>query len=307
MIPTLDWQRFASRTDIQGFVHDLGSAMQTPGIFLLKNHGIPAAQIATVFKTADGVFHLTEAEKRTLSRAVNGHNRGWAGFGDEKLDHSTPTPDRKESFNIGVDLPSTDPRVAAGEPFRGITPWPNLPGFREVMLDYLDSVMSLGLALHEAIAQDLGVSHGIFKRAFKDPAATLRLLAYPAALGSDPEIGAGAHTDYGSLSIGATDGQPGLQFLSSEGHWHDVPSVPDTLVITIGDCLMRWSNGRYRSTLHRVLPPPQRRQSLVLYMDPDPEAIIAPLPAAGTPRYQPVVYGDYLTGRLRDSHLPRVR
>lgn len=296
MIPVLDWRRDASEP--AGFATDLGRACRETGFFLLTGHGVAPALIDAVFAQGAAFFALPEAEKAALSIATNPHNRGWARLGAEALDEASGITDRKEAFNIGLDLAPDDPGVVAGKPFRGVNLWPDLPGFRDTMLAYYAAVWDLGVALLRPVAQDLGLHRQFFDMDFDAPMATLRLLHYPAASGAAREIGAGAHTDYGALTLLLTDGAPGLQVRPRGGDWTDVPHVPGAFVVNIGDCLMRWTNDIYVSTPHRVLPPPRRRQSVAFFLDPNPDALIAALPGAGDAKYPPVTGADYLRGRL---------
>lgn len=298
-IPVLDWQRYAGGTDRAGFVADLGRACRKTGFFLLTHHGIPAPLIAEVFAHADAFFALPVAQKAPLDIRKNPYNRGWACQGSEALDEKSGQMDRKEAFNVGFDLPANDPRVQAGEPFRGVNVWPALPGFRETMLRYYAAALDLGVALHAAIGDDLGLPPGFFAPHFTAPMATLRVLRYPAG---GKGIGAGAHTDYGSVTLLMTDGVAGLQVRPRGDDWADVPDIPGAYVVNIGDCLMRWTNDIYVSTPHRVRAPARVRRSIAFFLDPNPESMIAALPATGTPRYPPVTGADYLRSRLNATY-----
>jgi isopenicillin N synthase-like dioxygenase len=212
--------------------------------------------------------------------------------------------DRKEAFNIGLDLAEADPEVVAGKPFRGVNLWPQTPGFRDTALGYFDALWRLGLELHLAIAADLGLKPAFFADKFDRPMATLRLLHYPprnADQGTTP--GAGEHTDYGSLTILLTDSVGGLEVRRRDGAWIAAPPIPGAFICNIGDCLMRWSNDIYVSTPHRVTSPPGRdRYSVAFFLDPNPEAMIACLPGCAEPgrrpKYAPVLAADYLKERL---------
>lgn len=302
MIEVLDWQLFATGSDRAGFVADLGRACRENGFFLLAGHGVPDALIGDVFAQADAFFALPEADKAALDIRRNPHNRGWAAQGSEALDENSGMMDRKEAFNVGYDLAPDDPRVLAGEPFRGVNVWPDLPGFRETMLGYYDAVLELGVALHGALGADLGLEEGYFAPHFRAPMATLRVLWYPAGLDG---IGAGAHTDYGSVTLLMTDGVAGLQVRPRGGDWTDVPHVPGAYVVNIGDCLMRWSNDTYVSTPHRVLPPASERRSIAFFLDPNPDSIVAALPGTGRAKYPPVAAADYLRARLDATYSPK--
>ncbi|MBE9635661.1 isopenicillin N synthase family dioxygenase [Salipiger mangrovisoli] len=298
MIPVLDFEDLDD--DPEGFAFALGQACREDGFFLLANPPIPEALMARVFAASEAFFALPESRKAQLGISSNARNRGWAGLGSEQQDGASH-PDRKEAFNIGLDLPANDPRVLAGEPFRGPNLWPDLPDFRDAMLAYYAAAMALGIKLHEAVAMDLGVPQGFFAQHFTEPMATLRLLHYPPGTGATDERGASAHTDYGALTLLATDGEPGLQVRPRGGHWMDVPQLPGALIVNIGDCLMRWTNDIYVSTTHRVLPPVRTRHSVAFFLDPNPESLIAALPGTGTPVYPPVRAVDYLRWRLEST------
>ena len=302
MIPNLDWRRFDGGQDPGGFVADLSAALRGPGLFRLTHHGISPQQIAAVFAGSREVFDLTEAEKRTLSMRPGPHNRGWARLGAEQLGCTDRLIERREAFNVGLDLPPTDRRVATGQPFRSENLWPSIPGFRDTMLAFYDAALSLGVALHRAIAADLGLATDYFDPLFRDPLATLRLITYPPATGRAGETGAGAHTDYGSLSLLLTDREPGLQARLRDGEWVDIAPVENSFVVLVGDCLECWTGGTYQATQHRVQPPRNRRQSVSFYIDPSPEAVFAPLPGMGTPDPRPRTCAQYLAERLASAH-----
>ena len=302
MIPTLDWRDHAH--DPERFAAALGGACRETGFFLLTHHGIGPSLQEQLLREADRLFDLPVADKENLSILRNPHNRGWAATGSESLDETSGQIDRKEAFNIGLDLEPDDPRVLAAEPFRGVNVWPDLPGFRATMLRYFDAAWKLGVDLHGPIARDLGLDPEFFRPYFDAPLATLRLLRYPRGTGAAGEIGAGAHTDYGSLTLLLTDGEPGLEVRPRGGDWTPVPHVPGAFVVNIGDCLMRWTNDIYVSTPHRVRPPDHRRRSVAFFLDPNPDAVIAALPGTGKPKYPPVTGADYLRSRLDATYRP---
>lgn len=306
MIPVLDFERFSSGTDRDGFVADLGAAARGPGFFLLTGHGIDPALQAEVFARADTFFGLPLAEKEKVSILKTPHYRGWAHDGLESLDETSGQTDRKESFNIGFDLAPEDPRVVAGEPFRGVNQWPDLPGFRETMLAYYDAALDLGIRLARAIALDLRLPEDHFDCAFHDPLAALRVLHYPPATGAVGEIGAGAHSDYGVVTLLMTDGEPGLQVRPRGGDWMDVPHVPGAYVVNIGDCLMRWTNDIYVSTPHRVLPPRRQRRSVAMFVEANPDVVVEALPGTGAPKYPAIRAADYLKSRLDATYTEKV-
>jgi isopenicillin N synthase-like dioxygenase len=137
----------------------------------------------------------------------------------------------------------------------------------------------------------------------------LRLLHYPPApeRAEAGQLGAGEHTDYGCVTLLATDGVGGLQVRTRDGDWLNAPHVPGAFVCNIGDCLMRWTNDIYVSTPHRVVSPSgQERFSVAFFLDPNPEAEISCLPGCATPdrpaRYAPIRGDDFLTSRLSPTY-----
>lgn len=298
MIPILDLSA----------LHGLGPACRDTGFFALTERArAPGSAIdpdlrTAAFAQARAFFAQQQPAKDALSIAHNSHNRGYATLGAEFLDETSGQRDRKEAFNIGLDLAADDPRVLAGAPFRGVNVWPELPGFADTMRAYFNAMHDLGRALLRPIAADLGLPEDTFEPHFDAPLATLRLLHYPPASGAADEIGAGAHTDYGALTLLATDDVPGLQIRPRGGDWTAAPHVPGGLMVNIGDALMRWTNDIYVSTPHRVLPPPRDRISLAFFLDPNPDSVIAALPGTGTPKYPPVSGADYLASRLNATY-----
>lgn len=303
MIPILDWSQFQSDPD--GFSAELGQACRETGFFLLRNHTVTKTLQDAVFAQSDAFFELPVSEKAKVSILNTPHFRGWGKQGDESLDETSALVDRKETFNIGFDMAADDPRVLAGDMFRGVNQWPDLPAFSKTMLSYYDAALALGVDIHRAFARDLGLDPEHFTDCFRDPLAALRLLRYPPASGSDAEIGAGAHTDYGAITLLMTDGEPGLQVQPRNQDWVDVPHVAGAYVVNIGDCMMRWTNDIYVSTPHRVLPPKRKRRSVAMFIEANPDIVVQALPGTGTPKYAPIRAADYLMSRLDATYAPK--
>jgi len=158
--------------------------------------------------------------------------------------------------------------------------------------------------LHRAIALDLDLPEHYFAPYLDEPLATLRMLRYPG--GGGDGIGAGAHTDYGSLTVLYSDGEPGLQVQPRDKDWIDVPSIPGAFIINIADCLMRWTNDIYVSTPHRVKIPKNTRRSLAFFLDPNPNAVIEALPGTGDAKYPPVTGAEYLKMRLDATYSEKI-
>ncbi|WP_090060760.1 isopenicillin N synthase family dioxygenase [Celeribacter neptunius] len=305
MTTVLDFRLHASGQDPAHFSQQMGAACRGLGLFHLTEHGIPARLLADVLDRSARFFALPEEEKARLDIRQSQANRGWAGPGVELRGGRYGRPMTKESYSIGLDLRSDDPRVRAGEPFRGSNLWPEDDLFRDVMRDYYKEMLGLGRGLMRAVERDLDLPQGFFQPHFTEPMATLRLSYYPAdpwfaeAQGDDPP-----QFDYGALTLVLGDGRGGLQVQTSSGQWIDVPEVPGSLIVMVGDGLMRWSNDQYRAVPHRLRSPARPRHVAAFYLDPNPDSLIAPLPGTGAAQYAPIRAAEYLRARLDETYLP---
>jgi isopenicillin N synthase-like dioxygenase len=262
----------------------IGAACRDIGFFYVVDHGIPATLMDAAFTASAAFFARSETVKREVLYSASG-NRGYVPMRGEALDPSRPA-DLKEAYNIGLELSEDDTELAAGGLFRARNLWPSMPGFRETLLAYFDACHGLGRRIHGAFARDLGLAPDFFEDKLDRPMAVLRLLHYPPApdQAEAGQLGAGEHTDYGCVTLLATDGVGGLQVRTRAGRWIDTPHIPGAFVCNIGDCLMRWTNDIYVSTPHRVVSPAGReRFSIAFFLDPNPDAEIACLPGCATP------------------------
>jgi isopenicillin N synthase-like dioxygenase len=305
-LPIIDLGSSSDGDSLTRIAAEVGAACRDVGFFYVVNHGVDRELIAKAFAQSRNFFARPIADKRKLAIETIGGNRGYSGLLHEALDPARG-PDLKEAFNVGLDLPADDLELLAGKPFRSLNAWPAAPGFRETLLAYYDACAALAAGLHRAFARDLGLKADFFDAKFDRPMATLRLLHYPApARGSDPATGAGAHTDYGGLTLLATDDVGGLEVRTRAGQWIEAPVVPGAFIVNIGDCLMRWTNDVYVSTPHRVVNRSAReRYSIAFFYDPNPDAMVETIRScvreAEAARYPPILAADYLKMRLDAS------
>lgn len=309
-LPVIDISplRSGSDQDAARVAKEIGWACRNIGFFYIAGHGVPQALIDRAFKISANFFAAPEDLKRAALYSGPNGNRGYIPLGGETLEPGKP-PDVKEAFNIGLELAPDDAELLARAPFRGVNIWPRTPGFRETMLDYFNRVWRLGRDLHHAFALDFGLPRHYFEDKLDKPMATLRLLHYPRAEGplEDGQLGAGEHTDYGNVTLLATDETGGLMVRDRSGRWLEAPAIPGTFVCNIGDCLMRWSNDLYLSTSHKVIAPTRaERYSIAFFLDPNPDAIVACLPTcvdADRPaKYPPVTGAQFLRARLEPTY-----
>ena len=284
---------------------ELGRACREVGFFYVTDHGIPQAVCEDAFTLAKELFALPTAEKEELSIKRSPHNRGYVAMADEKLNPESGA-DMKEAFNIGTDFPEDHPDVLAGKPFRGVNFWPSIDGWRQRALGYFDHCLELGRTIHRGFSIDLGLDEEFFAQHLTLPIATLRMLHYPPSAGSNKreDGGAGTHSDYGNVTILATDAVAGLEVLNRQGEWVQAPHVPGAFVCNIGDCLMRWSNDVYVSTPHRVRPPAKERYSIAFFLEVNPDSVVDPRDVVPdqAPKYQPITCAEYLASRLNATY-----
>jgi isopenicillin N synthase-like dioxygenase len=295
--------RSGKRADLERIGSEIGRAARGLGFFSVADHGIPQSLVDAVFAASKTFFALPVREKERLSVTNSTSYRGYVRLGEEKLDPAL-AGDIKECFNAGPDLAPDDPDVLAGKPFHAVNQWPDLPGFRSTLQEFHGAALALVVLLHRAIAIDLGIDERYFDQYFTRAVGVLRLLHYPPHPGAfnGNVYGAGAHSDYGNLTLLAQDTTGGLEVRKRDGAWTVVPPVTGTFVCNIGDCLMRWSNDRYVSNAHRVVNRSGRERFSVAYFgDPNSDALVSCLPSCLGPgevlRYPPITYADYLRSR----------
>lgn len=289
------------------------------GFLAVQNHGVPDKTISGIWQAAHDFFDLSPEEKEKVRAPYPGYPYGYLGPGAEALARSKGVdspPDLKESFNGGP--LSVPPGLTDQEALSfcyAATIWPARPdAFRPAWQAYYRAVTDLAARIMRVFAVALDLPEGYFQPFIGQPISALRALNYPELSAPPPEgqLRAGAHTDYGSLTILLPQpGSKGLEILTPEGTWREVPPVDGAFVINIGDLMARWTNDRWVSTLHRVVnvPPEEgglaRRQSLAFFHQPDWFANIETLPSCLTPgeapRYQPVQSGPYLMGKFRKT------
>nr|GLL39728.1 2-oxoglutarate-Fe(II) type oxidoreductase isoform X1 [Ipomoea trifida] len=229
------------------------------------------------------------------------------------LDHNTG--DYKEGYYIGIELPKDDSE--AERQFYGPNIWPSediLPGWSKTMEKYHQEALKVTKAIARVIALALDLDADFFEQPeyLGKPIATLRLLHYEGKY-SDPTkgiFGAGAHTDYGLITLLALDDKYGLQICKNKDAnpqvWEYVPPLKGAFVVNLGDMLERWSNLKFRSTLHRVLGNGQERYSIPFFVEPSHDCIVECLPTCQSkdnpPKFPPIKCEKYLLQRYMDTH-----
>jgi isopenicillin N synthase-like dioxygenase len=289
------------------------AACRETGFLVITGHGVPERLIAEVDRVARDFFDLPRDEKMLVQRPAKDVTRGYIPIEGESVGRSRGADvpgDLNESFMIGpVDVPETAyfRGPAAGKHFHPNL-WPERPAaMQPTLTEYFRTMGGLATELMRIFALALRLDEHFFDDKIDRHISRLRIRNYPAqeTTPKPGQLRAGAHSDYGSLTILRTEDQPGgLQVADGEGGWLDVPILPGCLIVNLGDAMQRWTNDVWVSTLHRVVNPPRaqalssRRQSLVFFHNPNYDAPIECLPScrdeAGGAKYEPVTSGDYL-------------
>eukprot|EP00977_Amphora_coffeiformis_P001403 scaffold287_cov173-Amphora_coffeaeformis.AAC.17 len=286
-------------------VEQVKHACQEIGFFAIKNHGIDDSVIQHTWETSKDFFDLPldtklqsafsyqtsypygyeQSETLEKGKALDGQQKG------------TPTsqPDLKETFSIGPNNP------LSGMPPRRFPA--NNDKFRQALESYYSAMERLAATLLEIFTHALDLPSSFFQDKFDRHMCALRLLNYPETTTNTGQIRAGAHSDYGALTI-LKGGGPGLQVLKQD-EWTDVPYLEDAYVINLGDLMQRWTNGKWVSTLHRVVvfgsSNNNRRQSMAFFVNMNADALIEPVPscisAENPRRYEPITAGQHLMAK----------
>jgi isopenicillin N synthase-like dioxygenase len=301
MISKVDLENLNSFTPekLQMAVAKVHDSLSQNGFMLLSNVGVDQALLARVFEQSRLFFSRTGDEKENFLYGSAAENFGYQGLEKESLDPSSPRPDFKETFTM---------RNLRG---RGDQDgkWPSST-FRQVMVEFYDNCFQAVALLQRLLASKAGVEAEFFHDLHSGENVTLRLLHYPAMPIESEGLhqwGAGAHTDYGMLTLLFQDRIAGLQVLDRSDHWLEVVTEPGEVVVNTGDLMERWSNGQYPSTLHRVkCKPNQERYSIAFFSDPDSETEIDVLPAflekGSETRYPPIKAGEHIQRKLEATH-----
>jgi isopenicillin N synthase-like dioxygenase len=284
------------------------------GFLVIGGHGVPKDLIDAMEVVSQRFFDLPLEARQAVGRPAPDVSRGYVGLAGESVgrsrDQAATAGDLNESFIIGpIDVP--DPAYAfapaAGKHFAPNL-WPReLPEMERVAAAYYRAVDSVAVTLMRIFAIALGLPERHFDAMVNRSISRLRLRNYPEPV-TPPEPGqlrAGAHSDYGSLTILLAEDRPGgLQVCNSLGQWVDVPVIPGCFIVNIGDLMQRWTNDRWTSTLHRVVNPPSdkvagsRRQSIVFFHNPNYDAEIRAIdtcvPSGASPKYASTTSGEHL-------------
>ena len=298
-------------------VRAVAAACERIGFLVIAGHGIPDALLRRVFDVSLAFFDLPLADKLAVRSDDPGIPRGYSALATKSLARTyglDAPPDLREQFFIGPldDWAGHYARVPGAAKVYAPNVWPARPAeLRETFTEYYRAQERLARDLMRIFALALGLSEAWFDGAIDRHFSTCPSNLYPEPAGAPlpGQLRTGPHTDFGSLTILAVNDAPGgLQVLFPDGAWRDVRPAPGQLVVNLGDMMGRWTNDRWRSTVHRVVnPPPEqvagsRRQTVGFFLHPNYDARVACLPtctdAGDPPRYAPILAGEHMLAKL---------
>lgn len=298
-IPSLDITEFDQNRE--RFVAEFGAAYEEWGFAGITGHQLDPNLVKRALTAAENFFALPEPIKHKYQSNALGRSRGYVPFGTEKAKDSTHS-DLKEFFHIGRELPNVD--------YLADNVWPSEPEkFRSVFESLYTELDQLAKKILAVAALYLELPEDYFADRVARGEALLRVLHYPPILDkSVPNVRAAAHEDINLITLLIGSEQEGLEVLGKHGDWVPISMIEGTIICNVGDMMQRLTNGRLRSTTHRVVNPKGdkarvSRYSIPFFMHPNPEVSLNCLPQCVTSdnpkKYAPITADEYLQERLR--------
>ncbi len=268
------------------------------GFASVYNTALSAEDIQQSIDMYRAFFTLPDAEKAAVDMTKTGANRGWGAPATEQVDPDA-NPDFKQYFDCGLTLPDGHPLTEMS--VYAPNQWPSRPiGFSDVISSYYEASLSVAMDVLRGVSQALGRPKDSFDAAFETPMALLRGNFYPTRpdWAGDKDFGIATHTDYGCLTLLATDGAPGLEVRKRGGGWIPVQAPVGEFVINFGEMLQFWTAGEVVATPHRVQGGKSERISIPLFFNPSHDTNVAP-PGAD----QVISAGDHLSRRFEETYV----
>jgi isopenicillin N synthase-like dioxygenase len=318
-VPVIDIAPFLSGTPrgIDSVAKQIADACEEIGFFQITGYGVAEEFVQQVYEVSRRFFDLSDDEKAVAAQPAPDQVRGWTAVGKEGLSYSLDAVapgDLKEKMDMGpFDVPDDEYHSATtAGPHFAPNVWPDgMPGMRELWERYFAEMSEVSRQVMRIFAVGLGLDIDYFEDKIDKHISMFRVLNYPDQL--EPplpgQLRAGAHSDYGSLTLLRQEDRPGsLQVMTKSGEWFDVPVIKGALVVNIGDLMAEWTNDRWVSTLHRVINPPRdaandsRRISLVFFHQPNYDAMISCLPTClkpgEAPKHTAISSGEHLFSKF---------
>lgn len=305
-LPVIDVSGLYSESlaDRKAVAEQMGIASRDSGFFYVAGHPIGPELRDPLIEAVKTFFARPTETKMAWYIGNSSNHSGYVPPGEEVF--YGQKPDRKEAFDVPLDVPADDPDVLSGKtPMLGPVQWPDDAEFRKNVAAYYRAVSELARHLFRGFALALDLPEDWFERHLSKPASQLRLIHYPYAPDAPAdEPGIGAHTDYECFTI-LLPTAPGLEVMNGDGEWIDAPPIEGAFVINIGDMLEAWSNGTFVATSHRVRKVGEERYSFPYFASCDYHTVVSPLPqfvtAERPAKFQPIVAGDHLLAQTAQT------
>ncbi len=328
VVSTINLDRFlhGSSKDKKALAAETDHICSEIGFLSVVGHGVHDSLIQNIYDRSKCFFRGPMNAKLNVSQTKPHIIRGYIGLGKSALGstigNDTP-PDLKETFSMGPEAVENNPYFSAPGSRSHFAPnlWPvGDPHFKDAWLNYWNAMTKLSENLMQLFAHALGLKTDHFYTQIDRHVSVLSAMFYPDQP-NPPEPGqlrAGAHTDFGTMTILKPDNAPGgLQVMTKNGIFEPVSAPPDAFIVNIGDMMARWTNDRWVSTMHRVVNPPidqklsTERLSLGFFHQPNYDAVVSCLPnckeVGKSAKYPPVAAGDHLyaqfSAQARDSEM----
>ena len=312
-IPVVDLAEFLSgdKSRKEKFVQQLGKAYEEVGFVAVKNHGISDDLISDLYKYVQQFFALPSETKLKYENKELAGQRGYTSFGREHA-KGFDAPDLKEFFQYGQ-------TVEDGDPIKSEYPdnvqVKEIPQFNDILFRAYRDFEKSGTSLLQAIALFLGLDEHYFDEYVHNGNSILRAIHYPPIL-NEPKsaIRAEQHEDINLITLLVGASADGLQILTKQGEWVGVTSLPEQIVVNVGDMLQRLTNNQLRSTTHRVVNPPRElwgtsRYSIPFFLHPKGSMDLTCLEGCvndeNPKAYEDATAGEYLDERLREIGLKK--
>lgn len=313
-IPLIDFSKLTSpdKSIRNQEIQSLDRACREIGFFYLINTEIDTALISRIMKAAKHFFDAPLDEKRSIDIKNSVNHRGYGGIGEEQLDEVNKA-DWKETFDMALDYPVDHPLAQKYPKMYGPNQNPSDPIVLETLYDYYLTAFSVAQHLLTAMADALHLESDFFTRCFKDHVTVLRMIHYPPRPNASHNNGAGAHTDYGCVTLLLQDQVGGLEVKQRNGDWIKATPMEGALVVNIGDLMQRWTNDEYISTAHRVQASNAgvHRYSFPFFVEPDYETVVACVPSCESTskpaKYDPILSGDWIQSRFDATYAYRAK
>ncbi len=277
-VPILDISEYHDPATKDRFVEALRNACHHVGFLYLTGHGVDHRLNTAVTDVSRDFFAKPASVKREIAMVNSPHFRGYTPVGGEMTGGRA---DVREEIDLGPERPASHDTDRPWRRLQGPNQWPtSVPDFEPIMTRWAQDMDRLGRTLLDALAEGLEIDSDHFRNwVTPDPEATIKAIRYPAPVEGQKPQGVGTHRDFGLLTFVLQDAVGGLQVERADGDYIDVPHLPGSFVVNLGEMLQVATHGYYKATVHRVVSPPVgvERFSTIYFFNPRLDATLNPV------------------------------